>query len=136
MWLVLSRLHGALHQLVYVSICVVNSFFDQSCSLPAVQISEAVESHILHLLLGEGASHEAIAGARERYRAGAGDTRVCPVVMSSGAPCAAEGGSTVTFLRHSGDVPCSDAFMPAGGDAVVGRCYDRFLASSHSCYKW
>lgn len=35
-----------------------------------LQIAEAIESHILHMILGEGASHEAIAQAREKYRAG------------------------------------------------------------------
>jgi hypothetical protein len=36
-----------------------------------LQIAEAVESHILHAILGEGASLQALHEARERYRAGA-----------------------------------------------------------------
>jgi hypothetical protein len=42
-----------------------------------LQIAEAVESHILHAIVGEGATHTALHEAREQYRAGRVLVKAC-----------------------------------------------------------
>ncbi|WIA16446.1 hypothetical protein OEZ85_013131 [Tetradesmus obliquus] len=88
----------------------------------AKRIAEAVESHILHAILGEGASLQALHEARERYRAGELEDAIIEVNVPNSRNTGEPGGLTIQGGQASMSINIIGMFGgPGGGSRARGE---------------